>query len=103
MRAVVFSQTARDQLSALLAQGLPKFGPRVVAEKRDRVFDVVDNFLAHFPGAKQPHPNLRLVVYSISRTPFAVLYDYDENILRVHFIIHTHADLRALDPNTVVW
>jgi plasmid stabilization system protein ParE len=103
MRTVVFSVTARDQLRNLLAQGIPKFGLRVVAEKRDRVYAVIDNHLAHFPGVKQADRNLGLVVYSVSRTPFSVLYDYDDRELRVHFVIHSRADLSGIDPGAVVW
>jgi plasmid stabilization system protein ParE len=102
-RSVVFSVTARDQLRDLLTQGISKFGPRVVAEKRDRVYAVIDNHLAHFPGVKQPDQELGLVVYPVSRTPFSVLYDYDDQELRVHFVIHSHSDLSGIDPMTVVW
>jgi plasmid stabilization system protein ParE len=103
MRAVRYSVTARDQLRELLAQGVPRFGAQVVAEKRDRVYDTIDNFLTEFPAVKKPHPDLGLVVYPISQTPFVVLYDFDDSELRVHFIFHKHADLRQLDPTSVEW
>ena len=35
--------------------------------------------------------------------PFAVLYDYDDAELRVHFVIHAQADLRKLDLTLVEW
>lgn len=105
MRTVRFSVTARDQLRDLLAAGVARFGPKVVAEKRDRLFDTVDNVLARFPATKRAHPTLGLVVYPVSETPFLVLYDFDDAELRVHFVLLTGAGTRLedLDPATVAW
>lgn len=103
MRTILYSVTARDQLRDLLLQGLPKFGPRVVAEKRDRIYRAVGQFLARHPGAKRPHPDLGLVIYPVARTPFSVIYDFDDRELRVHFILHKHASLDELDPASVEW
>lgn len=103
MRVVHYSATARDQLRELLLQGVPRFGTQVVAEKRDRVYDTVDNFLARFPATKKRHQGLGLVVYPVFGTPFQVLYDFDAAELRVHFIFHHHADLRHLDPTSAEW
>ena len=103
MRTVRLSKTALDQLNALLAQGVEPFGVRVVAEKRDRVYATIEHFLAAHPAIKQPHPRLGLCVYPIIRTPFVVLYDFDDAELRVHFIFHRHADLRDLDPTSAEW
>jgi plasmid stabilization system protein ParE len=103
MRNVRFSKTALDQLNTLLAQGIELFGVRVVAEKRDRVYATIAHVLAAFPAIKRPHPDLGLCVYPIARTPFVMLYDFDDTELRVHFIFHRHADLRDLDPGSVEW
>ena len=98
-----YSVTARDQLRELLALGVSRFGVGVVAEKRDRVFDIVDNFLAKFPATKRPHPSLGLVVYPASDTPFLVLYDYDQHELRIHFIFSAGANFDTLDPTSAQW
>ena len=82
---------------------MPAFGGRVVAEKRDRVYDTVEKFLARHPEVKAPHPALGLRAYAISRTPFVVLYDFDEHELRVHFVVHRRASLKDLDPTAVDW
>ncbi len=103
MRAVRFSITARDQLAQLLAQGVPKYGPAMVAQKRDLVFEVIDNFLVHHPRAKQPDPKLGLVVYPISNTPFAVLYEFDDLELRIHFIVPASSHLTEIDPLSAEW
>ncbi|MEQ1716072.1 MAG: hypothetical protein ABL907_08835 [Hyphomicrobium sp.] len=105
MRTVRYSVTARDQLRDLLVAGVPRFGAKVVAEKRDLVYDAVDNFLAHFPATKKPHPALGLIVYPITNTPFLVLYDYDDTELRVHFILLNGAGRRIedLDQASVEW
>lgn len=103
MRNVRVSKTALDQLNALLAQGIEPFGVRVVAEKRDRVYATIEHVLAAFPAIKRPHPDLGLCVYPIVRTPFVLLYDFDDSELRVHFIFHRHADLRFIDTTSLEW
>ena len=103
MRNVRISKTALDQLNTLLAQGIEPFGVRVVAEKRDRVYATIEDVLTAFPAIKRPHPDLGLCVYPIARTPFVLLYDFDDSELRVHFIFHRHADLRDLDQSSIEW
>ena len=103
MRTVVFSITARDQLRALLIQGVASFGAQVVAQKRDLVFATIEQFLVAHPEAKQPHSTLALRCYPVSRTPFVVLYDFDAAELRVHFGLHKSASLEDLDPKSVQW
>ncbi len=103
MRTVVYSITARDQLRDLLLQGISKFGPQVVAEKRDQVFRTVENLLALHPATKRIHPAIGLVAYPISATPFVVLYDFDDAELRVHFVVHRSLDVTGLDPGAVEW
>ena len=103
MRTVRLSKTALEQLNALLEQGVPVFGARVVAEKRDRLYDPVQDFLAVHPRAKKPHRRLKLRVYPIADTPFMVLYDFDDAELRVHFVLHRGAYLRDLDPASAEW
>ena len=99
MRTVRYSLTARDQLRELLALGVSRFGVGVVAETRDRVFDIVDNFLAKFPATKRPHPSLGLVVYPISDTPFLVLYDYDNtNFAFISSSVQVPASMLSTQP-----
>ena len=76
---------------------------RVVTEKRDRVFDTITVFLAAHPESKPLHPICKLRVYPVSRTPFVVLYDFDEHELRVHLICHSRADLTEIDPAEALW
>ena len=102
MRTIRYSQTFREELRDLLAQGLPMFGPHVVAEKRRLVLDTVKNFLVHFP-IRTPDPVLGLCACTVSKTPFVIVYDYDDAELRVHLIIHSHADRSQIDLSTVVW
>jgi hypothetical protein len=75
----------------------------VVAEKRDFVYRTINQFLAVHPGAKRPNRRLRLHVYWISKTPFVVLYDFDDDELRMHFVVHKGASLKALDPKSAEW
>jgi plasmid stabilization system protein ParE len=103
MRRVKFSKTFLRQLNMLLAQGVPRFGPSLVAEKRDLVYRTINQFLAEHPGAKRPNRHLRLHVYLISKTPFVVLYDFDDDELRLHFVFHKSASLKSLDPKSAEW
>lgn len=102
MRQVRLSRTFRDQLDELIAQGYPKFGDRVVTEKRELVLRTITDHLAQHPRRPR-HPQHGMCVYSVSRTPFVLIYDFDEDELRVLFIFHGAADLRRLDPTTVAW
>ena len=103
MRRVRISKTFTQQLHALMAQGLPVFGERVVMQKRDLVYDLIEHHLAHFPASKTPDPKLGLTVYRVAKTPFVVLYDYDDAELRLHFILPARADRRDLDPTSAEW
>ncbi len=103
MRDVRLSKTFTEQLNTLLAQGIAPFGARVVAEKRALVYDLIEHHLAHYPASKRPDSKLGLTVYRVTRTPFVVLYDYDEAELRLHFILPARAYRRDLDPASAEW
>lgn len=103
MRRVRLSKTFLAQFDILLEQGFPLFGERVVRDKRDIVYDLIANFLAHHPNTKRPQPRHGLRVYSVSKTPFVIVYDFDDAELRMHFIFHKHANLEDLDPASVEW
>ncbi len=103
MRAVRLSITFNDQLNELLDHGEQRFGMVVAEQKKLIVYTTIEQFLARYPNTKRRDPAHGLCVYPISKTPFVVLYDFDDNELRVHFIFHKHADLRELDPLAVEW
>ena len=102
MRRVRLSNTFLDQLDTLLEQGYPRFGERVVREKRDRVFSTIADHIARHPQI-EPDPDLDLCVYLVSRTPFVLIYDYDDDEVRVHFVLHKSADRSDLDPTSAEW
>ena len=85
----------------LLAQGA-RFGANVIADKRARVIRAVEQTLASHP--KRPvDPQLGVCTYHVGRTPFVLLYDYDDSELRVHLIIHVRMDRTSIDLSTVIW
>ena len=102
MRRVRYSKTFIEQLDQLLAQGEGKFGTRLADEKRILVYNAIDHYLAFFPQ-KHADAKLGLCHHSISKTPFAVLYDFDDNELRIYFIVHARADRSSIDPASVEW
>ena len=102
-RAVRLSKTFNDQPIEQIDYGEQRFGRRVAEEKKERVLATIEGLLARVPALKRPHPALGLVVYPISDTPFIVLYDYDDDELRVHFIFRAGASLDDLDPASAEW
>ena len=103
MRRVRRSRTAIDGFQTLLAQGLPKFGLRVVIAKQQIVDRVIDTFLAEHPQAGFRDPRRKFFHYPVADTPFTIVYEYDDAELRVLFIVHQRADRRRLDPGAVDW
>src|SRR5262245_55947710 len=102
MRAIRVSRDFQAELVALLSQGLPRFGAAVVAEKRNRVLDTIENHLVRHPR-RPVDPALGLCAYPVSGTPFVILYDYDDNELRVHLIIHGAMDRSSIDLSQIEW
>ena len=103
MRTVRLSITFNDQLNELLDYGEPIYGAALVEEKKRAVFHTIKNILAHYPAAKKPNAKLGLTVYAVTKTPFILLYDFDDAELRVHFIFHHRASLKNLDPTSADW
>lgn len=103
MRRVVRSRTYVSQLKALIEEGTAEFGPHVARRTLARVDHTLEIFLAGHPKAKRPRGKLGLCVYPITRTPFVVLYDFDDTELRVHFVFHKSASLEDLDPASAEW
>ena len=102
MRRVRLSKTFLDQLDTLLEQGYPRVGERVIVEKRDRVYDVITNHIASYPRIPIDL-DLGMCVFAVSKTPFVLIYDYDDVELRVHFILHGGMDRSHFDPTNAEW
>jgi hypothetical protein len=64
---------------------------------------VIDTYLAEFPQNGFRDRRRKLYHYPVTKTPFTVVYEYDNAELRVLFIVHQHADRRRLDPKAVEW
>lgn len=103
MRRVRISRTFAAQLVELLDLGAQIYGERLIAEKRALVFSTIGDRIALFPGLKQRNAELGLVAYSVSGTPFVILYDFDDEEVRVHFIVHRHASLDELNADAIEW
>ena len=72
MRRVRLSKTYDDELEVLLAQGLPRFGVRVVRRSRDTIERTIEGVLVTHP--KRPvDPVLGVCTYHVTKTPFVLL------------------------------
>ena len=71
-------------------------------EKRDLVFRLIEQHLAGYPRIPRDRKH-GLCVYPVRKTPFMLVYDFDDAELRVLFAFHKHADLSDLDPSAVEW
>jgi hypothetical protein len=103
MRRVRRSRTAIDGLQALLSQGLPKFGYRVITEQQSILDHAIDTYLAEYPQNGFRDRGRKFLHYPVTGTRFTVVYEYDDAELRVLFIVHQHSDRRRLDPASVEW
>ncbi len=102
MRRIRLSKTFTAEGEKLLEQGVPRFGERVVEEKRNLITRTIEQHLAYFPR-RTVDPILGICAYPITGAPFVLLYDYDDEELRVHLIIHASADRSLINLSTVEW
>lgn len=105
LRRVVYARTFREQLARFIEQGERRYGARLAEEKEHLVLDFIDTTLARSPGLKPRHPALGLVFYPVSRTPFIVVYDHDDQEVRVMACLLQGAGERIddFDAGTVDW
>jgi plasmid stabilization system protein ParE len=102
MRRVVRSRTYVAQIKTFIEQGTETFGAAVAERTLARIDRTIEQHLARFP--KKPiDDRLGLYVYWVARTPFVLIYDFDEHELRVHFIVPARADLTSIDPMSADW
>ncbi len=103
MRRVTDSKSFADQLIEQIDYGEQQFGARVANPKKGLALTIIERPLADTPAIKQPHPRLGLRFYPVSRTPFLVLYDFDDTERRIHVLVHRDASLDDLDPGSAEW
>jgi mRNA-degrading endonuclease RelE of RelBE toxin-antitoxin system len=103
MRSVRYSKTFTDEFEILLDQGEVKFGSAVVESKKQLVRATITGHLATFPLTGHVEPEHGLYIYTVRRSPFVLLYDFDDDELRIHMVVHKGADRTTLDPTTVEW
>jgi plasmid stabilization system protein ParE len=102
MRRIRYSKSFLDEFANLLEQGVDRFGPTVVAAKRAKVLDTIRNIIARHPK-RTVDADLGLCAYQVQTTQFVVLYDYDEDELRIHLVIHASTDRTQADMSAIVW
>lgn len=103
MRAIRVSRSYLEALHELLTYGEARFGSTVVDDKRTRVERTIAHILRDYPGIGRFEINLGVYSYPVTRTPFVLLYDFDDNELRVHLIVHGRADRSRIALDDVDW
>jgi hypothetical protein len=103
MRTVRFSKSFARSFDAKLAESEERFGVEVATRKRAVVMRTITSTLARFPGVKRPDVDLELVIYPIAQTPWSILYDFDDQELRVHVVVYSAQSLDDFDPASVEW
>ena len=103
MRRVRIAPSARDAFQHLLEQGAEKFGIALVMQKERAVYEALDTKIALSPHQGAFDEHLELLTYHVKKTPFVLVYEYDDAEVRVLFIVHERADRRSLDPSSVDW
>ncbi len=87
----------------MLAETEQRYGLVVAGQKRGIVMHCIQSTLARFPGLKAVDVDIGCVVYPVSKTAWSILYDFDEQELRVHFIVYATENLEDLDPHSAEW
>ena len=72
MRSIRYSQSFFDELATLLEQGVDRFGPAVVAQKRADVLCTIKDFLAHHP-VRTIDAVLGICAYQVRTAPFVIV------------------------------
>jgi hypothetical protein len=103
MRTIRVSRSYLAALHELLAYGEERFGRLVVDEKRSRVERTIANILRDYPGIGRFEANLGVYSYPVARTPFVLLYDFDDTELRLHLIVHGRADRSRIASDDIEW
>jgi hypothetical protein len=101
-RRIRLSRTFEIESNLLLQQGIPRFGRGVVEQKRDLIARTIEQFRLRHP-VRPIDPVIGICAYPVAKTPFVLLYDYDDAELRIHLIVHASADRTAIDLSSVVW
>lgn len=89
-------------LKTFIREGAETFGAAVAARTLSRIDHNIAQHLARYP-VKRFDDRLGLYVYPVPRTPFVLIYDFDDAELRVHFIVHGRADRTRIDPASAEW
>jgi hypothetical protein len=103
MRAIRVSRSHLTALYELLAFGEARFGSPVVDDKRARVERTIEHILSRYPGIGRYEASLGVYSYPVAGTPFVLLYDFDDAELRVHLVVHAHADRSRAPLGDVEW
>jgi plasmid stabilization system protein ParE len=101
MRRVRVAASARSLFQTMLEQGAEKFGIPVAMEKERLVYQTLETHVAEYPHLGPYDQHLKLSTYHVGRTPFVLVYEYDETEIRVLFIVHERAD--RLEISDVEW
>lgn len=102
MRHVHFSKTSLDTFNSMLGQGAKRFGKGVAYDKQSRVYNTANLHIALYPD-KRFDKKLQLYIYRVAKTPFVIMYEFDDAEVRVFYILHGRASRKDLKKSSVEW
>ena len=103
MRRVVYSKNALQNLQRLIEQGVERFGETVARAKGRTLMTFVETRLASQPRLGQRVRELKLYKYEVRVAPLVVLYEFDDDELRVHDVVHARTDIPNTDLSEIAW
>ena len=103
MRTLRLSETFNDQRNELLDYGESRLGTVVTERKKTTAYDTIERYVLRHPEAMRSTTDFGLRISPVTRTPFVVLYDFDDAKVRIHFIVHGSANWSVLDPKSTRW
>jgi plasmid stabilization system protein ParE len=102
MRRIVRFRTYLAQLQVFVEQSAEAFGASVAERIVQRIDRAIEQALATYPRTSID-ADLGLYTYYVAKTPYTLIYHFDDVELRLHFIVPARADRRRIDPKAAEW
>ena len=103
MRRIRYALTFNRDLRELLAYGALRFGKAVADSKSDDLFATIVNVLIPRPTRGKRVRKLKVFKCEIRSAPLVILYDFDDDEIRFHTVVHARSDIPNTDLSEIAW